>query len=168
VITLVLGGARSGKSLVAEDLATALPSPVTYIATLDLGDDADLAARVQRHRARRPPEWRTVEAGPELPDVLRAVAGTVLVDSLGPWVGTAPGLEVKTESLCSALAERDGDTVVVSDEVGLSVHPSTEEGRLFRDALGELNQAVAARADDVILVVAGCTLRLDRPGPSHA
>ncbi len=79
-----------------------------------------------------------------------------------------PGLEVPTESLCSALAERDGDTVVVSDEVGLSVHPSTEEGRLFRDALGALNQAVAAGADDVILVVAGRTLRLDRPGTARA
>jgi adenosylcobinamide kinase/adenosylcobinamide-phosphate guanylyltransferase len=168
VITLVLGGARSGKSTVAEGLASGLAPPVTYVATLDVGDDADLAARVARHRARRPAHWRTVEAGPELPDVLRTVAGTVLVDSLGPWVGASPGLEVQTESLCSALAVRDGDTVVVSDEVGLSVHPSTEEGRLFRDALGALNQAVAARADDVILVVAGCTLRLDRPRPSRA
>ncbi len=168
MITLVLGGARSGKSTVAEGLASGLEPPVTYVATLHIGDDADLAPRVARHRARRPPDWRTVDAGPELPDVLRAVAGTVLVDSLGPWVGASPGLEVQTESLCSALAERDGDTVVVSDEVGLSVHPSTEEGRLFRDALGALNQAVAARADDVILVVAGCTLRLDRPGPSRA
>jgi adenosylcobinamide kinase/adenosylcobinamide-phosphate guanylyltransferase len=169
VITLVLGGARSGKSTVAERVASGLAPPVTYIATLELGDDDDdLAARVAHHRSRRPPAWLTVEAGPELPDVLRAVVGTVLVDSLGPWVGASPRLEVPTESLCSALAERDGDTVLVSDEVGLSVHPSTEEGRLFRDALGALNQAVAAGADDVILVVAGCTLRLDRPGTARA
>jgi adenosylcobinamide kinase/adenosylcobinamide-phosphate guanylyltransferase len=77
-------------------------------------------------------------------------------------------MEVDPESLCSALAERDGDTVVVSEEVGMSVHPSTEEGRLFRDALGALNQAVAARADDTFLVVAGCTLRLDRLGGARA
>jgi adenosylcobinamide kinase/adenosylcobinamide-phosphate guanylyltransferase len=163
VITLVLGGARSGKSGVAEGIVTGLAPPVTYIATLDVGDDADLSARVQRHRERRPPTWRTVQAGSKLPEVLRGVSGTVLVDSLGPWVSAAPGMEVDVEALCSALAERDGDTVMVSDEVGLSVHPSTEDGRLFRDAVGALNQAVAATADDVILVVAGCIVRLDRP-----
>ena len=66
MITLVLGGARSGKSAVAERLASGLPSPVTYIATLDVGDDADLAARVEQHRARRPSAWRTVQAGADL------------------------------------------------------------------------------------------------------
>ncbi len=163
MITLVLGGARSGKSVVAERLVAGHGSPVTYVATLDVGDDADLAARVERHQARRSPEWRTVQAAAGLPEVLRTVAGSVLVDSLGPWVGAAPAMEVDAEALCSALAERDGDTVVVSEEVGLSVHPSTAEGRRFRDALGALNQAVAARADEVLLVVAGCALRLERP-----
>jgi adenosyl cobinamide kinase/adenosyl cobinamide phosphate guanylyltransferase len=163
VITLVLGGARSGKSAVAEGIASGLASPVTYIATLDVGDDADLAARVQRHRARRPPAWRTVQAGPELAEVLREVQGSVLLDSLGPWVSAAPGMAVDVEALCSALTDRAGDTVVVSEEVGLSVHPSTEEGRRFRDAVGRLNQAVAARADDVLFVVAGCSLHLDPP-----
>jgi adenosylcobinamide kinase/adenosylcobinamide-phosphate guanylyltransferase len=163
VITLVLGGARSGKSAVAERLASGLASPVTYVATLDVGDDADLARRVQRHRARRSPQWHTVEAGAGLPDVLRAVQGSVLLDSLGPWVSAAPDMEVDTEDLCSALAARQGDTVVVSEEVGLSVHPSTADGRRFRDALGSLNQAVAGRADEVLLVVAGCALRLDPP-----
>ncbi len=164
MITLVLGGARSGKSVVAERLAAALASPVTYVATLDVGDDADLAARVERHRARRASEWRTVQAGADLPDVLRTMRGSVLVDSLGPWVGAAPSMEVDAEELCSALAERHGDTVVVSEEVGLSVHPSSADGRRFRDALGALNQAVASRADEVLLVVAGCALRLERPG----
>jgi len=163
VIALVLGGARSGKSSVAEALVSGLPSPVTYIATLDVGDDADLAARVEQHRARRPSAWRTVEAGPDLAVVLREVAGSVLVDSLGPLVSAAPGMEVDVEALCAALADRNGDTVVVSEEVGLSVHPSTEEGRRFRDALGRLNQAVAARADDVRFVVAGCVLQLVPP-----
>ncbi|HUY22179.1 MAG TPA: bifunctional adenosylcobinamide kinase/adenosylcobinamide-phosphate guanylyltransferase [Acidimicrobiales bacterium] len=171
MITLVLGGARSGKSVVAERLVSGLAPPVTYVATVDVGDDADLAARVERHRARRPAGWRTVEAGPGLAGVLRDLSGTVLVDSLGPWVaaGCARGSEVVRGSvdaaaLCAALVERAGDAVVVSEEVGLSVHPSTEVGRRFQDALGAVNQAVAACADDVLLVVAGRTLRLEAPG----
>lgn len=163
MITLILGGARSGKSVVAEDAVSRLPLPVTYVATLDVGDDADLAARVASHRARRPSTWATVEAASDLPGVLREVAGSVLVDSLGPWVSAVPDMAVDAGALCSALAERDGDSVVVSEEVGLSVHPSSEQGRLFRDALGALNQAVAAQADEVVLVVAGRTLRLDGP-----
>ncbi len=164
MITLVLGGARSGKSAVAEAIASGLASPVTYVATLDVGDDADLRARVELHRARRPATWRTIQAGPELASVLREIEGPVLVDSLGPWVSATPGMEVDGEALGSALAARAGDTIVVSEEVGMSVHPSTEDGRRFRDALGALNQSVAARADDIVLVVAGCTLHLDPPG----
>jgi adenosyl cobinamide kinase/adenosyl cobinamide phosphate guanylyltransferase len=163
VITLVLGGARSGKSDVAERLASELVPPMTYVATLDVGNDPDLAARVEQHRDRRPPSWRTVQAGLDLPAVLLALEGSVLVDSLGPWVGAAPSMDVDVGALCSALTKRRGDTVVVSDEVGLSVHPATEDGRTFRDALGTLNQAVGLRADKVLLVVAGHTLRLDRP-----
>ena len=162
MITLVLGGARSGKSGVAERLAADLAPPIIYVATLHVGDDADLAARVERHQARRPSTWRTVQAGSELPELLRTLGGSVLVDSLGPWVSGSGAMQVDVVALCSALAERDGDSVVVSEEVGLSVHPSTEDGRRFRDALGILNQAVAASADEVLLVVAGCTLALDR------
>lgn len=163
MIALVLGGARSGKSVVAERLAAALAPPVTYVATLEVHDDAELAERVERHRVRRPPSWRTVQSGAELPEVLRSVVGSVLVDSLGPWVSAVPGMKADGAALCSALTERDGDTVVVSEEVGFSVHPSTEAGRRFCDALGTLNQAVAAHADEIVLVVAGCTLRLDGP-----
>ena len=163
MIIFVLGGSRSGKSVVAERLAGDLAPPVTYIATLDVGDDLDLAARVAHHQARRPPEWRTVQAGAGLPELLRTVTGSVLLDSLGPWVAAVPGMAVDVELLCSALAGRDGDTVVVSEEVGLSVHPATADGRRFRDALGTLNQGVAAGADETLFVVAGCTLRLDGP-----
>lgn len=163
MITLVLGGARSGKSVVAERLAADLGPPVTYVATLEVGDDADLAARVERHRHRRPPTWQTVQAGRDLPALLRACVGTVLVDSLGPWVSAAPVMEVDSRALCSALAERSGDSVIVSEEVGLSVHPATEDGRRFRDALGALNQDVATEADEVVLVVAGRILRLEPP-----
>jgi adenosylcobinamide kinase / adenosylcobinamide-phosphate guanylyltransferase len=162
MITLVLGGARSGKSVVAERVAHDMTPPVTYVATLDVADDADLAARVEKHRARRPPTWSTVQAGAALPETLRRVTGSVLLDSLGPWVSADGAMDVDAEALCAALAERDGDTVVVSEEVGMSVHPSSEEGRHFRDALGTLNLAVAAAADDVLLVVAGRALRLER------
>jgi adenosyl cobinamide kinase/adenosyl cobinamide phosphate guanylyltransferase len=165
VIALVLGGARSGKSSVAERLCGT--GRVTYVATAqpDAGDD-DFAARIAAHRKRRPPEWATVEAVPE--DVIRAVsvvdpAATVLVDSLTTWVAGAPGFDVDVEGLCTALTARRGRAVLVSDEVGLGVHPSTEAGRLFRDRLGEVNRRVADVADEVLLVVAGRVLRLDRP-----
>lgn len=164
MISFVLGGARSGKSVVAERIATDLVPPVTYVATIEVGDDAELGARIELHRARRPPAWRTVHAGPELPQVLLSLTGSVLVDSLGPWVGAAPGMDVDIDALCSALTRRDGDTVVVSEEVGLSVHPPTAEGRRFRDAVGTLNQAVAAQADEVFFVVAGRRFRLEHPG----
>jgi len=192
VITFVLGGARSGKSAVAERLVALLAPPVTYVATLDVGDDADLAVRVEAHRARRPAAWGTVQVGPGRPDssgsapvdvgpgapperpaparlpslaeALRGASGSVLVDSLGPWVAASPSMEVDAGALCAALVERDGDTVVVSEEVGMSVHPATEEGLRFRDALGTVNQSVAACAHEVLLVVAGCTLPLRRPG----
>ena len=100
------------------------------------GGDPDLAARIEAHRARRPAGWRTVEAGAELPAMLRSVPGPVLVDALGPWVAAAPGMIVDAGALCAALTGRAADTVVVSEEVGLGVHPATEDGRRFRDALG--------------------------------
>ena len=165
-VTLVLGGARSGKSALAERLAAAGPEPVTYVATAGpASDDADLAARIAAHRARRPPAWTTVEVdGDELVGALAASRGTVLVDSLTTWVAGAPGFVVNVDGLCRALADpaSASDTVVVSDEVGLGVHPSTDAGRRFRDALGLVNQAVADVADDVVLVVAGRALHLDR------
>lgn len=161
MITLVLGGARSGKSEVGEQMAGALGADVTYVATavVDPGDD-DWARRIEKHRARRPLSWTTVEAG-DLPAVLAEVAGPVLVDSLGPWVAAC--VEVDPDALCHALAHRPGDTVVVSEEVGLGVHPSSEAGRHFRDVLGTVNRAVADVADEVVLVIAGRVLRLDRP-----
>jgi len=173
MITLVLGGARSGKSQVAEAIAAraatgagtgADAGAVTYIPTLVDGGDEDLAARIRVHRARRPPHWVTIERAGSLPDALRAAAGTVLVDSLGPWVAAAPGMAVEAAALCAALVERAGDTVVVSEEVGMGVHPASASGRAFRDTLGSLNQAVAAVADEVLLVVAGRTLRLEPGG----
>lgn len=175
MITLVLGGARSGKSELAERLTAASARDngcgVTYVATMQVGDDAALAQRVARHRQRRPGGWATVEVSADLPDVLGTVPGTVLLDSLGPWLalhdtaGTGV-FDVDTTELCAALTARDGDTIVVSDEVGLGVIPATDMGGAFRDALGSLNQAVAAIADRALLVVAGRVLTLD-PAPER-
>lgn len=164
MIVLVLGGARSGKSAYAERRAASLPEPVSYVATAWVDGDADLAARVDQHRARRPESWTTIETGPDVPGVLRATRATVVLDALGPWVAAAPDFDVDAAELRDALAGREGDTVIVSEEVGLGVHPSTAAGQQFRDALGELNQAVAAVADEVVLVVAGRALRLEPAG----
>lgn len=165
VKTLVLGGARSGKSLIAERLAAQCAGPVTYVATVRLGGDEELARRVAVHRERRSPEWSTIECGDDLPEVLASTSGTVLVDSLGPWLGALPGMRCDLDTLISALRARHEATVIVSEEVGLGVHPETSVGREFRDALGTLNQAVAHECDHVLLVVAGRVLSLPRSDP---
>jgi adenosyl cobinamide kinase/adenosyl cobinamide phosphate guanylyltransferase len=161
VNTLVLGGARSGKSLVAEGLAAALPKPVTYLATAVVAD-ADHAARVATHRARRDPTWRTVETGATLVDVLRIVPGSVLVDSVGSWLAAHPDFRADSAALCEVLAVRPGDAVLVSEEVGLGVHPASAAGREFRDALGRVNVEIAEMCDRVLFVVAGRVLPLER------
>ena len=162
-VVLVLGGTRSGKSAVAESLAAAHGPDVTYLATarLDPGD-AEHAARIALHRARRPATWRTVECAEpsRLPVALADAGGVVLVDSLGTWVANHPGLEVDPSPLLGVLSDRTSPTIVVSEEVGLAVHPETAVGRRYVDAVGELNQAVAAIAGRVVLVVAGRVLDL--------
>lgn len=160
MIVLFLGGARSGKSRLAERRANSLASPVTYVATAVVNGDPDLAARVAVHRARRPATWPTVEAGARLSDVLPDIDGTVLVDSLGTWLAQHHDFQVDAAALIHALQQRTGDTIVVSEEVGLGVHPSSALGRLFRDALGTVNQAVAEIADEAFFVVAGRLLPL--------
>ena len=164
MITLVLGGARSGKSAVAEACAARATPPVTYVAT-GVATDEDMATRIAAHRARRPRGWSTVEVADDLPVALRRIEGTVLLDALGTWVAADLDRcdDAAVTGLCRALSARSGDTVVVSDEVGLGVHPSTEAGRRFRDVLGDVNQRVAALADEVLLVVAGRVLPLGPP-----
>lgn len=169
-LTLVLGGTRSGKSAVAERVAVDAGTPVTYLATgsPDGSDDEDFAERIAEHRRRRPESWITVECGAGLAEALRShPSGTVIVDSLGTWLSAHHDFAVDSADLIAALRSRTGATVIVSDEVGLSVHPTTALGRRFVDALGALNQAIAAIADDVALVVAGRTMWLppDEAGP---
>ncbi len=160
MIVLVVGGTRSGKSDVGERIAAELGEPVTVVVPAESTDD-EHAARIAAHRARRPSSWTTVECGADLVSVLRSVHGIVLVDSLGTWLSRAPDLDVDSEALVEALQARTDPTVVVTEEVGLAVHAPTEAGRRFTDVLGALNADVARVADDVWLVVAGRTLRLD-------
>ena len=170
MIVLVLGGTRSGKSAVAESMAARLAGPhaaVTYVATAHLDPaDADHAARIEAHRARRPATWTTVECATpsDLPDVLRRADGVVLLDSLGTWVTGHPDLAPDVGPLVDALRARAGTTIVVSEEVGFAPHAPTQLGRRFADALGEANQAVSAAADHALLVVAGRALTLPAPG----
>ena len=124
---------------------------------------ADMGARVAARRARPPTRGARVEAGPDRLGALAAAAGTVLIDALGTWLAAGPRLTVDAAGLCAALVARPDPTVVVSEEVGLGVHPCTEAGRRFRDVLGELNSAVAEVAGEVLLVVAGRALRLEEP-----
>ena len=138
MITLVLGGTRSGKSEVAEGLLPAT-GPVTYVATGQV-TDPDMGGRIDVHRARRPGAWTTVEAGPDLVAVLDQAGGPVLVDSLGTWVAAhddlAPDVAGARRRPPRPGRTGRGATVVVSEEVGLGVHPPTEVGRRFADALG--------------------------------
>ena len=163
MIVLVIGGTRSGKSEIAERYAARLAGAVTVVIPRDApdSDDADFAARVAAHIARRPATWPTVECGARLPDALLAAHGAVLVDSLGTWVANALDFDVDTPALLDALQARTEPTVIVSEEVGLAIHATTSVGRRFTDRLGELNTAVAAIADLVFLVVAGRVLRLE-------
>ena len=159
MITLVLGGARSGKSAVAESLAAGLGDAVTYVATAEITDD-DFDARVTRHRARRPATWTTVETA-DLSATLRELThGALLVDSIGTWIARQPDFTVDVDGFIKSLAARVGPTIVVSEEAGLGVHPESEVGRRWRDALGDVNQAIAAIADSVLLVVAGRVIEL--------
>jgi adenosylcobinamide kinase/adenosylcobinamide-phosphate guanylyltransferase len=168
---LVLGGSRSGKSAFAESLL-ADRADVTYLATSSAApDDQEWAARVAAHRARRPSAWATVETTAPS-DLLRG--GAVLVDSVTTWVaalmdetGVWSGhpdagtwLAARCDALVNAWAMTPAHVVAVSDEVGLGVVPETRAGRLFRDALGEVNQRLAGTADEVWFVVAGLPQRL--------
>ena len=167
---LVLGGARSGKSVQAE-LRLAGEPEVTYVAAGATGmgaGDPEWAARVAAHQARRPAWWRTVETT-DLPGVLGGARGALLVDGIGTWLAAvmdecgawdgaaeaAGRLAAEVAALISAWRQTEARVVAVSDETGLGVVPGTPAGRLFRDELGRLNQALAAESEETELVVAG-------------
>ena len=164
-LSLVLGGARSGKSAFAESLIAASPPPWIYLATAEALDE-EITERIEKHRARRDARWRTIEAPHRLAEALTEAPGDapLLIDCLSLWLSnrllTGADLNVETDALVAALAARKALTVAVSSEVGLTVVPQNTLARAFRDAAGELHQAVARVAASVTLTIAGCPLKV--------
>lgn len=166
-VTLLIGGARSGKSSLAMELAAATGEPVTFIATAPV--DVGMEERIELHRADRPATWTTQETPVDLVDGLGRVASgeTVIVDCLTLWVSNLmldghddAAIEKAAVVFADAAAVRRGVTVIVTNEVGSGVHPPTELGIRFQDLLGRVNTTVAARADRALLCVAGRALSL--------
>jgi adenosylcobinamide kinase/adenosylcobinamide-phosphate guanylyltransferase len=165
-VTLVLGGARSGKSRYAEGLVDRHPGRRTYLATAEVLDD-EMAARVKTHRDRRDSDWRTVEEPLELAHVLKAETeqgAAVLVDCLTLWLGNLLGkerdVETEIDSLTTALGQFGGPVVFVSNEVGQGIVPDNALARRFRDLAGILHQRLAEKADHVVFVTAGLPMKL--------
>ncbi|MFC9554267.1 bifunctional adenosylcobinamide kinase/adenosylcobinamide-phosphate guanylyltransferase [Rhodococcus sp. NPDC056960] len=184
--TLVLGGARSGKSAHAEELAQTLAGsgPVRYVATSHRDPaDHDWEQRVAQHRDRRPDSWLTVETAHrlDLAEQLRSPtdAAATLVDDLGTWLtveldGAAAWesprgtITDRTDELVAAVRDYRGALVLVTPEVGLGIIPETRSGRLFRDEIGALNARLAQVCDRVLLVVAGLTVTLKDVPAQHS
>ena len=160
----MLGGARSGKSRYAEGLVTALPPPWLYVATAEAGD-SEMVARVAAHQARRGPSWTTIETPRNVAETLGTHAATpTLVDCLTLWLSNVmladADVDAEIEQLDEVLARAAAPIVLVANEVGFGIVPDSALGRRFRDLQGLLNQRIAARADRVVLVVAGLPLTL--------
>jgi adenosylcobinamide kinase/adenosylcobinamide-phosphate guanylyltransferase len=186
MLTLILGGARSGKSDLAERLAAVSGRPVLFVATMEPGDE-ETRARIAAHQAGRPATWRTVEEPLEVAGALRSHARSgdfAIIDCVTLWVTNlllartsdiddiAPD---EARSMIDAVAARavnlaeccvafDGDVAVVSNEVGAGVVPAYPLGRVFRDAIGTANRAFAVHADRVYYLVAGLALELKSLG----
>lgn len=170
MLTLVLGGARSGKSALAErlTLSAAGNAPPLYVATAEAFDD-EMRDRIARHRADRGTGWRTVEApaDPAAAIAAAAEAGAVLLDCLTIWAATLMHLkrdpDTETARLVAAARNLGRPVVMVANEVGLGIVPDNALARRFRDVAGRMNQQVAAAADRVIFVAAGLPLVLKGP-----
>ena len=164
-ITFVLGGARSGKSALAERIIASRGLPKVYIATAQAWD-AEMAGRIAEHVRQRGADWLTLDAPMDLPAAIAQAPGdaALLIDCLTLWLSNRMLAEQWDEAdwlaVEAALTARTGPTVLVSNEVGLGIVPDTPLGRRFRDAQGRLNRAVAARADTVLFVAAGLPLAL--------
>jgi adenosylcobinamide kinase/adenosylcobinamide-phosphate guanylyltransferase len=168
-VTLVLGGARSGKSRYAQQLAEQ-SGRVVFVATAKISDD-EMRAKIERHRADRPKEWLTVEEPLELPQVLSSYelsCDMIVVDCLTLYAANLLEAEDENQSaidrriaaLCEALQRTQCAVVLVSNEVGSGIVPTHPLGRRYRDLLGELNQKIATLADDAVLMIAGLPLAL--------
>jgi adenosylcobinamide kinase/adenosylcobinamide-phosphate guanylyltransferase len=164
--TLVLGGARSGKSAFAEQLVAEAAATRVYLATATAGDE-EMRERIAHHRARRGDGWRTIEEPLALVEALSRedrAANAVLVDCLTLWLSNLmhanKDVDAETRQLAALLREAKAKIVLVSNEVGLGLVPETPLGRAFRDAQGRLNQQVAAVATDVAFIAAGLPIWL--------
>ena len=165
-LVLLTGGARSGKSRLALDLAEREGAPVVFLATGEAGDD-EMADRIARHRAERPSDWQTVEEPIALAAALEAAPDTacVVVDCLSLWVANLlergdEDVEQQAAAAAAIAAARGAKTIAVSNEVGLGVVPATPLGRAYRDVLGRVNAIWADAAEEAYFVVAGKALRL--------
>jgi adenosyl cobinamide kinase/adenosyl cobinamide phosphate guanylyltransferase len=167
-LTFLLGGARSGKSTLALSLAGESGRTVVFVATSEPRDE-EMAARIERHRRERRPEWSTVEAPLDLSGALAAAPeeACVVLDCLTLWTSNAleagwtdEAVAQAAEEVARLAASRAAPTVVVSNEVGLGVVPDTPLGRRYRDVLGSVNAIFAAAAERACLVVAGRALEL--------
>ncbi|MET0157440.1 MAG: bifunctional adenosylcobinamide kinase/adenosylcobinamide-phosphate guanylyltransferase [Methyloceanibacter sp.] len=162
-ITLILGGARSGKSRYAERLIESEPAPWIYLATAE-ARDSEMERRIAEHRARRDRRWQTIEAPHDLAGALSALPSrsAVLVDCLTLWLSNRlladADIDREIEGLERALASHDGAVAVVSNDVGSGIVPDNGLARRFRDLQGVLNQRIAAKASRVVLMVAGLPL----------
>ncbi len=168
-VTLLLGGARSGKSRRAEALVEGQGGPCLYVATARAGD-AEMAERIARHRARRGPRWQTIEEPLDVVGALQrhsGAEGAVMVDCLTLWLSNLleAGADVasETERLKRALLDLPGPVVLVSNEVGLGIVPANALARSFRDHAGRMNQQVAEVAQSVIFMAAGLPMVLKTP-----
>lgn len=172
MLTLILGGARSGKSRLALQRAEATGRPVSFIATAQ-ANDAEMAARIARHQAERPAHWTTIEAPLDLAGAIRAAgAGCVVVDCLTLWLTNClcqpdpAAFAGRRAALLATLAARrsleggNADLILVSNETGLGIVPLGELTRRFVDEAGWLNQDIAQLADEVVFVAAGLPLIL--------
>jgi len=166
-LTFLLGGARSGKSSLAVELARASGAPVVFIATGEARDE-EMAERIALHRAERPAGWTTVEEPRALAAAIAAAPddACAVVDCLSLWVANildvgAAAVEAAAEEAVLVAAQRRGPTIAVSNEVGLGIVPGTPLGRLYRDVIGRVNAIWAGAADESFLVVAGRRLRLE-------
>lgn len=165
-VTLILGGARSGKSRHAQGLAEESGGELVFLATAE-GLDAEMSARIARHRQERGARWRTVECPLDLADAIRHEArpgAVLLIDCLTLWVSNLMMAERDPDAaagdLIAALGVAPCPVILVSNEVGLGIVPDNALARRFRDAAGLLNQRLAAAADAVFLMAAGLALRL--------
>jgi adenosylcobinamide kinase/adenosylcobinamide-phosphate guanylyltransferase len=167
-LVLLIGGARSGKSALAERLVGEQDSPVTFLATGQAGD-REMAERIARHRSDRPSGWKTIEEPLRLREAIEAVEGEhcLIIDCLTLWTAHALGqipeaeVEAEAQAAAAAAAARAGLTIAVSNEVGLGLVPASPLGRSYRDLLGRVNAAWARAAEQALFVVAGQMLRLE-------